>query len=201
MDFNYLNTDYKTETIISKSAFITYLFPVEDKKTIYELLAKIKEEHPKASHYCFAWLLDNNRLKKFSDDGEPAKTAGFPIIDVLFKNNLDDCLAVVVRYFGGVKLGAAGLTRAYRSCVAQAVAQAELVEKVQVPVYRIIVNYSISDAIGNLLKNSAHIISVSYKEKVEFIFYCFNESVIKNISDLSKGLSAEVIAEMKVNRS
>jgi len=198
MNFKYLNEKIETAVVINKSTFITYLFPLSNKEEIKVLLDQLKTIHPKANHYCYGWLLNDNRLQKYSDDGEPAKTAGYPIIDVLIKNNMDDILAVVVRYFGGIKLGAGGLTRAYRSCVAEALNNAKLVEKIEVPIYQIAVDYSLGKVLESYLKSHCVVVEVAYKEKVEFSFYCHDSNQTKAISELTGGVLPVVIAKTKV---
>lgn len=109
---NYEKYLIKHETLtIKKSKFMSYAFNVTNKEEIDEILAELKKEHRKARHLPYAYKFDNN-IKK-SDDKEPANTAGGPILNIIEKNNLNNILIVVVRYFGGIKLGAGGLIRAY----------------------------------------------------------------------------------------
>ena len=98
------------EVVIKNSRFICILFPLLDDK-IDSYLQQVKEEYPKATHYCYAYQFD--QVKHSSDDGEPGGTAGMPLLNVLEKEELNHTLVVVVRYFGGIKLGAGGLVRAY----------------------------------------------------------------------------------------
>lgn len=104
------------EIIIKNSRFICYLIKIES-TNISDILNNIKYMHPKATHYCYGFIYDE--VKKSSDDGEPGGTAGMPILNVLEKENLNHILAVVVRYFGGIKLGAGGLVRAYTKAVTE----------------------------------------------------------------------------------
>ena len=96
---------------IKKSKFISYAFKISSKEEIEEILCELKKEHRKARHLPYAYKFDNN-IKK-SDDKEPSNTAGGPILNIIEKNDLNNILIVVVRYFGGIKLGAGGLIRAY----------------------------------------------------------------------------------------
>lgn len=96
---------------VKKSKFIAYQFNVATKNEIDEILKELKKEHRKARHLPYAYKFDNN-IKK-SDDKEPSNTAGGPILNIIEKNNLNNILIVIVRYFGGIKLGAGGLIRAY----------------------------------------------------------------------------------------
>jgi len=104
--------------IVHKSRFIGLIFPVDSEIDIQNQLKSVKTLYPDATHYCYAYVLgEDGLIQKASDDGEPQKTAGFPMLDVLKKQDLTNVLAVVVRYFGGVLLGAGGLIRAYSKSV------------------------------------------------------------------------------------
>ena len=111
--------------IIQKSEFITRLFRVNNIDEVNLKLQEIRKKHYDAKHNCYAYILgDNQEIQKASDDGEPQKTAGFPMLDVLKKNNLTNILAITTRYFGGILLGSGGLIRAYSSSVSEALKKA-----------------------------------------------------------------------------
>lgn len=112
------------EYIIQKSKFITLLCHINSTDEVNTILKKIRDEYKGATHYCYAYIV--NQVKRFSDDGEPGGTAGMPILHVLEENNCNHILAVVVRYFGGIKLGASGLVRAYSNSVIEALKKASL---------------------------------------------------------------------------
>jgi len=103
--------------IIKNSRFICLIYNIDSKNQINELLSSTKVNYPDATHYCYAYIFDND--KRESDDGEPAGTAGIPILQVLEKNDLNHVLCIVVRYFGKIKLGAGGLVRAYTKSVVE----------------------------------------------------------------------------------
>ena len=109
---------------IKKSKFITYLHRTQDEQEAKDFLKAIKKEHPNANHHCTAMIIGN--IMRSNDDGEPSQTAGHPMLDVLMHNEMQDILAVVVRYFGGIKLGTGGLVRAYSSSISQALKVATL---------------------------------------------------------------------------
>lgn len=112
-------TETKTnEIIIHKSKFITIITPINSKEEITKILNKVKKEYKDATHYCFAYIIDSE--EKCDDNGEPSGTAGLPILKVLKINNLTNVLCLVVRYFGGIKLGAGGLIRAYSTSASEA---------------------------------------------------------------------------------
>lgn len=119
-----------TEIEISRSRFLTRLVRVSDEAEAREVIAEVRAEHPKARHHCSAFVLGpDGRVQRSNDDGEPSGTAGAPMLDALISAGLSDVVAVVTRYFGGVLLGAGGLTRAYRSSVAEAVLQTKRVRR------------------------------------------------------------------------
>jgi uncharacterized YigZ family protein len=111
------------ELVIKKSRFIACIEPVNGREQAQARVAQLKAEHPDAAHVCWALLADGQSTA--NDDGEPSGTAGRPILEVLRHQDLQGVMASVVRYFGGVKLGAGGLVRAYTDAVAQAMLNAE----------------------------------------------------------------------------
>ena len=113
------------EIEVKKSRFITCLIPITDKNDVKEKIEQVKKEYPGATHYCYAYILLHD--KKWSDDKEPSKTAGQPILNVLEKHHLYYTLAIVIRYFGGIKLGAGGLVRAYSNAAIHGINHAEIV--------------------------------------------------------------------------
>lgn len=120
-----------TEIEISRSRFLTRLERVSDETAARDVIAGVRSAHPRARHHCSAFVIGPDaRVQRSNDDGEPSGTAGAPMLDALVSAGLSDVVAVVTRYFGGVLLGAGGLTRAYRSAVAGAVLEASRVERV-----------------------------------------------------------------------
>lgn len=124
------------EIEISRSRFLTRLERVSDEESAREVIAAARAAHPKARHHCSAFVLGfDGRTRRSNDDREPSGTAGAPMLDALVSAGLSDVVAVVTRYFGGILLGAGGLTRAYRAAVAESVAAAErLPRAVRLPV-------------------------------------------------------------------
>ncbi len=120
---------YENEIVIEKSRFITRIFRVDSIDNVNNILEEIRKKHYDATHNCYAYILgDNQEIQKCSDDGEPQKTAGFPMMDVLKKNNLTNVLVIVTRYFGGVLLGTGGLVRAYSNSLLQAIEKSEKIK-------------------------------------------------------------------------
>ena len=111
------------------SKFLAYAYPVQQEEQIREILDGLRKKYYDATHHCYAWRLGpGGAAFRANDDGEPSGTAGKPILGQLLSNNLTDCLIVVVRYFGGTKLGVPGLIAAYRESAAEAIAAARIVE-------------------------------------------------------------------------
>lgn len=124
-----IKEDAVSEIEIRKSRFICSLKRVSSEEDARDFIQKIRKEHWKANHHCSAYLLgDNWEIQRSSDDGEPSGTAGLPILEVLKKNELINVIAVVTRYFGGVKLGTGGLIRAYSHAVSTALQQVGIVQ-------------------------------------------------------------------------
>ncbi len=114
---------------IKKSKFISECFKVENAEDVSTILEKIRKDNKKATHVCFAFrIVGEQFLEKAADDGEPSGTAGKPILNVIQKQNLSNVLIVVVRYFGGIKLGAGGLVRAYSKAASEAVKEFALIK-------------------------------------------------------------------------
>lgn len=118
--------DNTYELIIKKSRFIAVICQIDQQKEIDDKLQEIKKQYPDATHYCYAYIVDNTI--KASDDGEPSGTAGLPILNVLKKENLNHVLCIVIRYFGGTKLGVGGLIRAYSNVTKKSIITKELQE-------------------------------------------------------------------------
>ncbi len=123
--------DYQHEIIIEKSRFICTLKKVSTEEEAQGFIKEIRKKYWDATHNCSAYIVgENTAAQRSNDDGEPSGTAGLPMLEVLRKNNLHNVAAVVTRYFGGIKLGAGGLIRAYTNSVAEAVEKAGIAEKV-----------------------------------------------------------------------
>ena len=121
-----IKENIKEEIVIKNSKFIAFLVKIKNQEEIIKTLANIKKDYPNATHYCYAYCLDNQ--KKASDDHEPSGTAGTPMLSVLEKRQLNYVLCVVVRYFGGIKLGAGGLVRAYQKSIINCIQHVKLVK-------------------------------------------------------------------------
>lgn len=143
------------EHVINKSTFICTLFPIQNLEDANNILKEVRKKYYDATHNCYACIYgENAEYAKNSDDGEPSQTAGIVIYDVLKKNNLTNVLAVVTRYFGGIKLGAGGLVRAYSSSTAEAVKLAELIKIEKKTQITIKVSYNNFNTLSKLIDDS-----------------------------------------------
>ena len=132
-----------SELIIKKSRFIAQLQIVHDRAAANAFLEQIKKQHPKANHHCFAYQIKGQTLQQhFSDAGEPSGTAGAPILNVLEQKALQDVICVVTRYFGGIKLGAGGLIRAYGQAATQGVRACGIAQGIPQIAYHLTVSYA-----------------------------------------------------------
>ncbi|MDD3186987.1 MAG: YigZ family protein [Bacilli bacterium] len=159
-----------SELVVNKSKFITklvYLDKLDDYKII---LKNIKKDYPKANHYCYALIYDD--YEKVSDDKEPSNTAGLPMLNILKHKNLNHVICVVVRYFGGIKLGVGGLIRAYNNSVVTAVDMAIFINIDKILLISINFNYDVKDDIELLLQH----FKIIQKEYNETVFYQFEIS-------------------------
>ena len=118
------------EITIEKSRFICYTKMVETEEDAKVFVDGIRKKHPFATHNCYAYVVERGNIARFSDDGEPQGTAGIPMLEVLKNRNLKDTAVVVTRYFGGIKLGAGGLVRAYSSCTSAGLDEADVEENI-----------------------------------------------------------------------
>lgn len=175
-------TEYSWVT--KKSEFICTLIPCDDESKIEEIIQHYKEKYQDASHNCVAYIVNNK--EKANDDGEPSKTAGMPMLNVLKRQELTNVIAIVTRYFGGIKLGAGGLTRAYTQSVVDALKQATIVEKHPVAKYNITIDYPFTKKFEHLIKtNHIRCLQTQYLEKVMYTCYIENDEFFSIIQDLT----------------
>ncbi|OPJ60055.1 YigZ family protein [Clostridium chromiireducens] len=151
-----------------KSEFIGYAKRVESEEEAKAFINEIKSKHKQATHNCSAYIIGQNmNIQRYSDDGEPQGTAGIPILEVMKKSRITDCAVVVTRYFGGILLGAGGLTRAYTKGASIAIKSAGVVEKVDGLKLSFEMEYDLFGKVQHLCgQNSWHIEDTEYSDKV-----------------------------------
>ena len=179
------------EYAVQRSRFIADTAAVKDEETAQAFLQEIKKKYYDARHHCYGWILEGGRRKKSGDDGEPSGTAGAPILAALERQGITDGLIVVTRYFGGIKLGTGGLTRAYAHAAAQGLAASTLAELQTLRRVAVTVAYPLFSPLENWLqKNEIHVADKSYAENVTLTLYLTpdaTETVKKAVADLTAG--------------
>ena len=187
-----IKNNNRYELIIKNSKFITILYKITRIDDVENILTEIRKEETDATHYCYAYIIDN--IKKCSDDGEPSGTAGIPILKVLESNNLTNILCVVVRYFGGIKLGANGLIRAYTKAASNIIKETELSELIDGFNLDIIFDYNETKEIDYLLKD----IKINSKSFDSLITY--NIDIPSTFLDSIKNRNIKNIKDIKIEK-
>ena len=167
-----IKENISNEIVINKSRFITKIIKVSNEEDTKKYLSDIKGQYKGATHYCYSYIIDN--IKRFNDDGEPAGTAGMPILNVLESNQLNYILCVVIRYFGGIKLGAGGLVRAYTKAVTKALDVSDIISLVEGQKITIEFSYNKVKYIDNILKD-IEIINKEFNNNIIYTLLISNE--------------------------
>lgn len=168
---NTIEKDYTYEFIEKKSIFIVSLKKVNSPDEAFEFINKIKEKYIDATHnvYAFRIINKNNEYIKYNDDGEPLNTAGKPCFEILNNLNINNVAVVVTRYFGGIKLGAGGLIRAYSKATKLAIIEANIIEEINYRTFIVFVDYSNNSILENYInKNNILIVEKSFNDKVNY---------------------------------
>ncbi|MFA9558912.1 YigZ family protein [Evansella sp. AB-rgal1] len=161
------------EISIQRSRFITFVNRVTSEEEAQQFIEKIKKEHWNANHNCSAYMIgENDQIQKANDDGEPSGTAGVPMLEVLKQRKLKDTVVVVTRYFGGIKLGAGGLIRAYSTATSEGLAHTGIVERCLTQHYKTTIDYHFLGKVENELHSSPYEIKdIHYLETVQIETY------------------------------
>lgn len=161
------------EIVIQKSRFIGTIKRVESEEEAQIFIQQMKKKYHDATHNCSAYMIgEHDQIQKANDDGEPSGTAGVPMLEVLKKQNLKDTVVVVTRYFGGIKLGAGGLIRAYGSSTSETIKAVGIMKRQLMKGFSITVDYTLLGKLENEIRNSEHILeTINYLENVEFVVF------------------------------
>ncbi|HBI91207.1 MAG TPA: YigZ family protein [Terrisporobacter glycolicus] len=172
------------EYIVEKSTFIGYAKPINTEQEAIDFVNEIKKKHKDATHNVWAYTVgENMNIQRYSDDGEPQGTAGIPTLEVIKKEDLRDVVVVVTRYFGGIKLGAGGLVRAYTKGAKIGIEAGIVIEKVKYTEVRIKIEYTQLGKIQNEIMNLGFTVKDTvYSEDVEIIVY----SKVKDVQSLTE---------------
>ncbi|MDE5414030.1 YigZ family protein [Alkalihalobacterium chitinilyticum] len=188
------------EINIQRSRFITYIDRATTEAEAQQFIEKIKKKHWDATHNCSAYLIgENDEIQRANDDGEPSGTAGVPILEVLKKRGLKDTVVVVTRYFGGIKLGAGGLIRAYGGATSEGLNAVGIVERKLMQVMHTTIDYHWLGKVENELRQSPYILKgINYLEQVEVQAYVKKEATDKFVdwmTNLTSGQASIVTGE------
>ncbi|MDO4177895.1 MAG: YigZ family protein [Phascolarctobacterium sp.] len=191
-----IQKDFVKEIVIEKSRFICTLKKVESEEEAQEFIKAIKKQFWDATHNCSAYIVDE-LAQRSSDDGEPSGTAGIPMLEVLRKNNLVGTACVVTRYFGGIKLGAGGLVRAYSGSVAGALKECGLAQKILMSTYSFMYDTGSVGRVLNTLyqQNMFEVVDVDYGMRARIILRMKDEQKSQAEEWLTENLFEEIILE------
>lgn len=185
------------EMIIKNSKFISYIYKVNSLNDIEIIINDIKNKYKDATHICYAYKIDN--LIKTNDDNEPTGTAGLPILEVINKNNLNYTIIIVVRYFGGIKLGAGGLLRAYSKGASNVVKLCNLKKLIKGFDITITFGYDNLKNIDYLLKEE-NIYDKKYHDKIKYSFKTSDNNIIDKIKN-NKDITIDNINEIYIEKN
>lgn len=194
MGYLTIRANSTSEYIEKRSKFLGRAFPCKTEEEAQVLLEKLRSQYWDARHNCFAFVVDDGRTSRFSDDGEPHGTAGKPILEVINGKGLVNVLVVVTRYFGGVLLGTGGLVRAYTVATKDALENAEIVEMVPCTVCEVCCDYQDHATLLKLTESKAQILDTAFTEKVTLSFALKDE----DIEDYEKALTETFSARLKL---
>ena len=186
--FRTLDGECRTEFEIERSRFISTVVRVDSADDVKDTLIKIRKEFSDATHNCYAYMIGNEQ--KASDDGEPQGTAGVPILEAIKRSGLDKVLVIVTRYFGGIKLGAAGLLSAYMKSATDALNAANVAEFIYSDVVTVDVDYTLYQKLSQYVSSVGVILDTAYGDGVSIKFAVPTDAfdaVKLKISELSSG--------------
>lgn len=195
---NFFKTVDKPSTgqvIEKKSNFLSFVYPINNEEMALEYINNAKKKYYDARHVVFAYKLKEQNISRFSDDGEPQGTAGVPILDVIIKNQLENVLIIIVRYFGGVLLGAGGLIRAYSKAAATGII--DIVTMSECIEFELICPYNLLKTIEYLLKKFDCVkLSIEYDQNILLKYYIEEQFYLKLQEEITNTTNGEIIIEI-----
>ena len=205
MQYKTIENDVENEIVEKKSKFIANIFYVKTLKEAEEKISDVKKKYHDAKHHCFAFRIheESNTLNRFSDDGEPSGTAGSPILNILEKNNIENVIVIVTRYFGGILLGTGGLLRAYTGATLKAMEKVKLATEEDGMELLIKTSYKyLEDIQYYCIKNNIKILNGKFDENVKVIVELSIDEKDKILKDLdSKIMEYEVLKRKNIRKS
>ncbi len=181
------------------SKFLTYAYPVTCEEQIKEHLAQLRKEHYDATHHCYAWRIGYRAEKsRANDDGEPSSTAGKPILGQLISREVTNCLIVVIRYFGGTKLGVSGLIEAYRDAAAQVLEAAEIQQRTIDKLYRVEFSYIAMNSVMKIIKDLEPRITHQHFDNLCVMELALRESLAEQFTAKMEKVEGAILDEITV---
>ena len=197
----------ETETLLieKKSKFISHVKPVSNEEEALEFLSNIRSQHPAATHNVYAYVIDENNIYRYSDDGEPGGTAGMPVLDTIRNSGLVDVIVVVTRYFGGTLLGTGGLVRAYSASAKYGLEESGIITRIMCDIVSVKTEYDLVGKLQYHFANNEYIITDTVYEKDVTFFIATpkldTEKVITELTELTNGrVEIKRIAEKYINK-
>ncbi len=200
MEYKTVSRYASAELIEKKSKFIGYISPAQTEEEAWQFLESIRQKHRDATHNVYAYVIAENNINKFSDDGEPAKTAGAPVLDVILKEGLTNVIIVVTRYFGGTLLGTGGLVKAYSQSAKLAIETSGIVTMTESVEALMSLPYNLWGKIEKELENRKCITeNVEFLQDVNVSFICKKEAFL-DIKNSIINISGGTVVPEEINR-
>lgn len=194
---------HASETLLieKKSKFISSVTPVSDEQEAIVFLNSIRSKYPDANHHVYAYIIDENNIYRYSDDGEPQGTAGMPVLDTLRKSGIVDVCVVVTRYFGGTLLGTGGLVHAYGASATQGLLESKVVTRSRCDIVKVTCDYTLIGKVQHMLSSQNHMLEDTiYDENVHFMVCVREEDTEhfkKEITELTNGRASSSVVDNK----
>ena len=201
ISYKTVKRESKTLLVEKKSKFISNVLPCESEEEALEFLKKIKSQYPDATHHVYAYIIDENNIFRYSDDGEPQGTAGMPVLDTIRKEGLVDVCVVVTRYFGGTLLGTGGLVHAYSASCKKGLSESKIIDRVLCNVVKVTVDYTLVGKIQHKIATDNLILDdTEYSDTVSFFVCTTISDTEKFISDIVDLTNDRAICTVTANK-
>lgn len=199
----YKTVSRESETLLveKKSKFISHVMPVDNEPDALAYLNKIRSQYPDARHNVYAYVIDENNIFRYSDDGEPSGTAGMPVLDTIRKAGLVDVVVVVTRYFGGTLLGTGGLVHTYSASARQGLEASGIIVRMMCDVVSVSLDYNMAGKLQHKIASEGLLLEDTiYGENVELVICSLQEEterLISEITDLTNGRAQCTVTDRK----
>lgn len=199
----YKTVSRESETLLveKKSKFISHVMPVDNEPDALAYLNKIRSQYPDARHNVYAYVIDENNIFRYSDDGEPSGTAGMPVLDTIRKAGLVDVVVVVTRYFGGTLLGTGGLVHTYSASARQGLEASGIIVRMMCDVVSVSLDYNMAGKLQHKIASEGLLLEdTAYGENVELVICSPQEEterLISEITDLTNGRAQCTVTDRK----